>query len=140
MQRHHEISRTQNGRGQRHHASPLEQNVPRHRYAFPRPLCFDRFSTEIGTDIDGIKIFAQAVLEKEPWLVDPKTPEIEWREGMCRLEGLKGRAGEKRRMVLGVMAWDGVVRPHPPVRRALEMTVEAVKRAGYEGASSSPCV
>ena len=74
-------------------------------------------------------MFAKAVLEGEPWLVDPKTPEIPWREGMYALEGMKGR-----KPVWGVLWWDGVVRPHPPMRRALEMTVEAMKKAGYEGA------
>ncbi|VDB98619.1 unnamed protein product [Peniophora sp. CBMAI 1063] len=84
------------------------------------PLC---------ADIGGVKAFARAVLEGEPWLLDPKTPEIPWREGMCALEGMKA---EGRKPVWGVMWWDGVVRPHPPMRRALEMAVEAVKKAGYE--------
>ena len=50
---------------------------------------------------------------------------------MCALEGIKGKG---RKPVWGVMWWDGVVRPHPPMRRALEMTVDAMKKAGYEGA------
>ncbi|KZV63328.1 amidase [Peniophora sp. CONT] len=81
----------------------------------------------LSPTIDGVKVFAKAVLEGEPWLLDPKTPEIPWRESMAALEGKDGK-----KAVFGVMWWDGVVKPQPPMRRALEMTVEAMKKAGYE--------
>ncbi|KAI0029397.1 general amidase [Vararia minispora EC-137] len=86
----------------------------------------------ITTSLAGISAFAQSVLAGEPWLRDPKSPEIPWRSEMARLEGLKGKDGKLRKPVFGVMSWDNVVMPHPPMRRALAMTVGAVIKAGYE--------
>jgi hypothetical protein len=36
-------------------------------------------------------------------------------------------------LVVGIMKWDGVVMPQPPVLRALEHTRKLLLRAGFEG-------
>ncbi|KAF5860065.1 hypothetical protein ETB97_002091 [Aspergillus alliaceus] len=38
-----------------------------------------------------------------------------------------------RKLTIGVMKWDGVVMPHPPVLRALEHTKQTLEKAGHEG-------
>jgi amidase len=40
---------------------------------------------------------------------------------------------------LGVVFDDGVVKPQPPVARAMRETVEALKRAGHEGIHTFIC-
>lgn len=40
-----------------------------------------------------------------------------------------------KRYVFGLLAFDGVVTPHPPIRRALEESVQKLKAAGHEGKS-----
>lgn len=94
----------------------------------------------ISRSLSGIHAFTKAVVESKPWLLDPKTPEIPWRQEMVDLEHLKGADGSPRKAVFGVMRWDNYTMPWPPIRRALEMAVSAVKKAGYEGKSYLPPV
>jgi hypothetical protein len=62
-----------------------------------------------------------------------QTPEIPWREEMADLKHLKNGEGTLRKPVFGVMRWDNYVMLWPPIRRAMETTISAVKKAGYEG-------
>lgn len=39
----------------------------------------------------------------------------------------------KEKLRIGLMKWDGVVMPHPPVLRALEYTRHVLETAGHEG-------
>lgn len=39
----------------------------------------------------------------------------------------------ERKLKIGIMKWDGVVMPHPPVLGALEHTRKALENAGHEG-------
>lgn len=87
----------------------------------------------ISPSVTGLSAFVKAVVDAEPWLLDAKTPEIPWRQEMADLKHLKNADGTVRRPVFGVMSWDGHVMPWPPMRRALDTTISAVKRAGYEG-------
>ncbi|KAF5006865.1 hypothetical protein FDECE_6777 [Fusarium decemcellulare] len=38
----------------------------------------------------------------------------------------------ERKLTIGIMKWDGVVMPHPPVLRALEHTRQTLEKAGHE--------
>lgn len=38
-----------------------------------------------------------------------------------------------RKLTIGIMKWDGVVMPHPPVIRALEHAKQRLEKAGHEG-------
>jgi len=42
-----------------------------------------------------------------------------------------------KKVVVGVMYWDEVAMPHPPVQRALRIVVEKLKAPGHEGRSYS---
>ncbi|KAE8395886.1 amidase signature domain-containing protein [Aspergillus alliaceus] len=43
-----------------------------------------------------------------------------------------------RKLTIGVMKWDGVVMPHPPVLRALEHTKQTLEKAGHEVITIEP--
>ncbi|KAF2098440.1 Acetamidase, partial [Rhizodiscina lignyota] len=86
----------------------------------------------ISHSVSGISAFTKAVLAAEPWLLDPKTPEIPWRQHMEDLEHLKSPDGTQRKPAFGVMSWDGFVKPWPPVRRGIDSAVSALKKAGFE--------
>jgi len=43
-----------------------------------------------------------------------------------------------RKLAIGIMKWDGVVMPHPPVLRALEHTKKVLESNGHEGRQSEP--
>lgn len=74
----------------------------------------------MGQNLDDIEVFSRAVLAGKPWLRDPKCVPIPWR---------KIELPEK--LNIAVMWHDGIVKPTPPVTRALQATVEKLKLAGH---------
>ncbi|THU93682.1 amidase [Dendrothele bispora CBS 962.96] len=84
----------------------------------------------LSRSLDGITAFSKSVIDGEPWLLDPKCPEIPWRQDMLEMKDKKP--------VFGVTYWDEIAMPHPPMRRALSMTVDALKKAGYEVVEVKP--
>lgn len=73
----------------------------------------------------------KTVIDARPWTMDPKVPEIPWRTDALTLKHLDG--GSK--LTFGLMRWDEVLMPHPPVLRAIEMTRRALLANGHEGTS-----
>ncbi|KAL1850107.1 hypothetical protein Plec18170_007205 [Paecilomyces lecythidis] len=68
-----------------------------------------------------IELFAKTVIDREPWIHDPKGLPIPWRS-----------VEPKKTLKIAVLWNDGKVTPTPPVARALKETVEKLKSAGHE--------
>lgn len=75
--------------------------------------------------IDDIALEAKTVVDKQPWLYDPRMLPIPW-----RAEEVERTLPAK--LKIAVMWHDGMVLPTPPVTRALKDTVEKLKAAGHE--------
>ncbi|KIX01047.1 uncharacterized protein Z518_10113 [Rhinocladiella mackenziei CBS 650.93] len=75
----------------------------------------------VGRSVRDLELILQAWSDKEPWLTDPTVVEKPW-----------SSAESPKKLTLGVMWWDEVVMPHPPVQRALRTTVDKLKMAGHE--------
>ncbi|KAF1356627.1 fatty-acid amide hydrolase [Delphinella strobiligena] len=75
----------------------------------------------LARTIDDIEFFARHVVGSEPWKLDPKCLPIPWRAVTVN-----------PKLRFGVMWNDGIVMPTPPVRRALEETVEKLRKCGHE--------
>jgi amidase len=71
----------------------------------------------LSTSIAGIKLFMQTLIDTQPWLIEPSLVPLPWRSNPA------GFGTSKNQIRVGVMSWDGVVRPHPPVQRAFEEVV-----------------
>ncbi|PVH93767.1 acetamidase-like protein [Periconia macrospinosa] len=71
--------------------------------------------------LDDMKMYCEAVVGARPWELDPKCVPIPWRD-----------VERKEKLKIAVCWDDGVVRPTPPVARALRETVEKLKGAGHE--------
>ncbi|KAF2143565.1 uncharacterized protein K452DRAFT_246754, partial [Aplosporella prunicola CBS 121167] len=71
--------------------------------------------------LDTLRLYARAVVDAEPWRKDPKCLPIPWRDVQA-----------PKKLRVGVLWHDGVVEPHPPVRRALQETVDKLRKAGHE--------
>jgi amidase len=71
--------------------------------------------------VEDLELYCSSVIEGQPWLYDPRCIEIPWREPIV-----------PTKLKLGVMWNDGVVIPTPPVTRALETAVAALKAEGHE--------
>ena len=61
----------------------------------------------------------------QPWLLDPRCVPMPWRPKLYN----KAQSGS---LVIGVMEDDGVVRVHPPIRRAIRHLAAKLRLAGHE--------
>ncbi|KAJ7644233.1 general amidase [Roridomyces roridus] len=82
----------------------------------------------MSNSISGVKIFTKAILDAEPWLKDPLVLRKGWSESEYRLD----RHGGGENLCFAIMWDNGVVKPHPPLRRAMEMTKKALEAAGHK--------
>ena len=82
----------------------------------------------LSSDIGGIKLFMQAVIDKKSWLQDPLSMRMHWDEDGYRL--VEHGGGQK--LTFGILWNDGLAVPHPPIIRALEMTRDALIAAGHD--------
>ncbi|PSK54799.1 hypothetical protein B9Z65_3888 [Elsinoe australis] len=76
-----------------------------------------------------LKLVTQAVLSEQPWFHDPLVHELPYRPDV-ETETL--RLAQSKQLVFGVLRHDGLCGLHPPVARAIEETVAAVKKAGHK--------
>ena len=84
----------------------------------------------MANSLEGVKVFTKAVVDARPWRKDPLCVRKEWSEREYALGDHGGRGG---RMCFAVMWDNGVVKPHPPLVRAMEIAKRALEAAGHEG-------
>ncbi|KAH7915795.1 general amidase [Hygrophoropsis aurantiaca] len=77
--------------------------------------------------VSGLKAFMRAVVHAKPWLKDPLAVRKKWDEEEYRLAD----HGHGEKLCFAIMWDDGVVVPHPPVRRGLETVKAALLKAGH---------
>ena len=68
-----------------------------------------------------LQLITKTLLDAEPWERDPGVIPLPWRDEK-QAKGLS----------FGVMRWDGVIMVHPPVLRAIEMTIGKLRAEGHE--------
>ncbi|WVQ86005.1 hypothetical protein IAT38_008173 [Cryptococcus sp. DSM 104549] len=73
-----------------------------------------------------LELFVTTALAGKPWRLDPAVVAMPWRPEEVTFSGKGGK------LRVGVLWDDGVVKPLPPLRRALELTVKKLKEAGVE--------
>ena len=72
---------------------------------------------------------ARVLLDTELWKLDPKAIRLPWRgDEQADIHERAATSG----LCFGVMGWDGIVMPHPPIQRAIVGTVEKLKARGHE--------
>ncbi|KZT35454.1 amidase [Sistotremastrum suecicum HHB10207 ss-3] len=78
--------------------------------------------------IAGVKIFTKAVLDAKPWTKDPLCFKKSWDEAGYQL----AEHGNGKSLCFA-MLWDnGVIKPHPPMYRAMKMVKAALEAAGHK--------
>lgn len=88
----------------------------------------------MSTSLEGLEIAFRSLLSTKPWINDPAVVPMPWRQKVT--DAINQRLASKeeiesRPLKLGILWNDGVVEPHPPVRRGLNMVVNAVRHAGH---------
>ena len=76
----------------------------------------------MGLSMDDVNLFCEVASADEPWSKDMNVVEKPW----VKVEPPK-------KLSIGVMWWDEVVMPHPPINRALKTAVEKLRADGHEG-------
>lgn len=72
-------------------------------------------------DLDDLKYFVKTIIDSKPWLYDPKTPPIPWREYEV-----------PAKLVFGLLKNNGLMTPHPPTMRAIETIKKQLEDQGHE--------
>ena len=79
----------------------------------------------LATNAASLRLVTQALLQQEPWLHDPLVHEIPWRADQ------ESEIKSAKKLCFGILRTDGIVNPHPPVSRAIETVVKALRSAGH---------
>lgn len=79
----------------------------------------------MANSLDTVEYFTQSLLDSNPWDVDPGCIPVPWRKGLA--------AFPSRKLRIGIVFDDGVVKPQPPIARLLRETSVTLKEAGHEG-------
>ncbi|KAH9839305.1 general amidase [Rhodofomes roseus] len=82
----------------------------------------------LSNSLSGVKAFMQAVISQSPWTKDPLCVRKKWDDEAYALS----EHGGGSTLCFAIMWNDGIVVPHPPIIRALEMTREALRAAGHK--------
>lgn len=88
----------------------------------------------LSVSVDGLKTFFKAILDVEPWNLDPVALRMPWNESAYRLSEHDGG----KSLCFGFNRNNGVVKPDPPYLRALDMLEKALVAQGHKGASRRP--
>ena len=78
----------------------------------------------LSTSLEGIRMMMRTLIAAKPWLSEPSLLPIPWNEKEASLT-------RRRKLKIAILWNDGIVKPHPPVTRALEEVAEKLK--GVEG-------
>ncbi|KAL5336520.1 amidase signature domain-containing protein [Aspergillus crustosus] len=78
--------------------------------------------------VDALRLVLKSLLFLEPWLHDPYTVPIPWRSD--KEYDLANERGYKP--AFGFLTNDGVITPHPPISRAMEIVKEALQNKGHQ--------
>ncbi|KAL2793264.1 amidase signature domain-containing protein [Aspergillus keveii] len=105
----------------------LSPTFSRHPYdrKGPRQNIVIATAGPIASSIATIETYMQALSTTETWKVDPRAGPVLWNSAKCSFA-----AGRKLR--IGFITDDGVVRPQPPIIRAVKEVVTALRAAGHK--------
>ena len=83
----------------------------------------------MSTSISALKLFTKAVIDARPWDHDPLAIRKPW----CEEEYQLAEHGGGRGLCFGIL-WDNkVVKPHPPLVRAMNLVKISLEREGHQG-------
>lgn len=83
----------------------------------------------MSTSLSGLQLFMKTVLSASPWLTEPALLPIPWRDYNIPTD---------RPLRIGVLWDDQIVRPHPPITRALKEVSSRLQQTGIEVVDFKP--
>ena len=82
----------------------------------------------LSHSLRSLRLVVKSLLSQQPWLHDPLVHEIPWRDDQ---EKQMLDIIDNRELAFGIMKHDGVIQPHPPVQRAMDMAAKTLKKLGH---------
>ncbi|KAI1373298.1 amidase [Hypoxylon crocopeplum] len=79
----------------------------------------------LARSLPSLTLVMKELIQLKPWERDARCAPVPWRDDIFR-------KFKSQPLTIGVLADDGVVRPHPPVRRVLLSLVEKLQAAGHD--------
>ncbi len=86
----------------------------------------------LGHSVETLRLVLSSIVSTEPWLRDPYAVSLPWRLDK------EGQVQQTQSLNIGFLEHDGIVRPHPPIARALRMVKEALENKGHKVRTPSP--
>ncbi|KAI1205796.1 amidase [Annulohypoxylon truncatum] len=75
----------------------------------------------LSTSLEGLRLFSKVIVDQKPWLRQPSLTAMDWKSS--------AEFFPDRKLRVGVIYSDNVVRPHPPILRALTELVAKLKQS-----------
>ncbi|TNY17608.1 general amidase [Rhodotorula diobovata] len=88
----------------------------------------------LSVSVDGLKTFFKAIVDWEPWNLDPLALRMPWNEPAYRLV----EHGDGKSLCFGFNRNNSVVKPDPPYLRAMDMLEKALVAQGHKVIDYSP--
>ncbi|KAK4951202.1 hypothetical protein LTR10_010175 [Elasticomyces elasticus] len=79
----------------------------------------------LSTSLEGVKVFMKTLIDQQPWLYEPSLVNMPWKEAPSAT--LLRKSDGKRKLRIGILADDGVVKPHPPILRGINTLVTKLR-------------
>jgi Asp-tRNA(Asn)/Glu-tRNA(Gln) amidotransferase A subunit family amidase len=79
----------------------------------------------MACSLETIERYMEVLPDARPWEVDQHVAPVQWRKELAS-PGVK-------RLRIGFVIDDGVVKVQPPIARAMKEAIEALKEAGHDG-------
>ena len=87
----------------------------------------------LAHSVPTLRLIVKSLLALEPWLKDPLVHEIPWRNDHEQeiLDHISVKQRQAPRLAFGIMRHDGVVNSQPPVRRAMDIVENILRKLGH---------
>ncbi|KAA8644373.1 hypothetical protein EYZ11_001386 [Aspergillus tanneri] len=88
----------------------------------------------LATTARSLQFLFKSILSQKPWYYDPLALELPWRDAIEHetRELIKSSAIGSSQLAFALMYHDGVVRPQPPIARALKIVEQTLIRLGHK--------
>jgi len=80
----------------------------------------------LSTSLEGVRVFMKTLIGQQPWLYEPSLIKLPWKD-TSKGTLLRTDSSGKRKLRIGVLADDGVVKPHPPILRGINTLVTRLR-------------
>lgn len=96
----------------------------------------------MGTSLDALRLLMTSILSTQPWWRDPNVINVPWRQDIVDATLSRatptGLSNNKMPLKLGIFRTDGIVTPHPPIARGVNLVANAVEAAGHQASWGTP--